>query len=45
MEIIASGRPADQPTGGYNIAIRRGVEQAVKLRARDDLKNSLTSSP
>ena len=43
VELKASGRPADLPTGGYNIAFRFGVEQAEKLRACDDLKHGLTN--
>ena len=43
VELKASGRPADLPTGGYNIAFRFGVEQAEKLRACDDLKHGLAN--
>ena len=41
--LAESGRPADLPSGGYNIAFRFGVEQAEKLRACDDLKHGLTN--
>ena len=40
----ASGRPADLPAGGQNIAFRFGVEQADKLRACDDLNHILTNA-
>ena len=39
-----SGRPADLPSGGYNIAFRFGVEQAGKLRACDDLQHILANN-
>ena len=45
IPLTASGRPIDQPTGGYNIVFRFGVEQAEKLRACDDLKHGLTNKP
>lgn len=43
VRLSASGRPEDQPAGGFNIAFRFGVELSEKLRACDDLKNSLTN--
>ena len=42
--LAQSGRPADLPAGGYNIAFRFGVDQAGKLRACDDLELSLTNA-
>ena len=43
VPLADSGRPADLPSGGYNIAFRFGAERAGKLRACDDLMNSLTN--
>ena len=40
----AAGRPDGLRPKGYNVDFRLGVEQAAKLRARDDLKRSLANS-